>query len=80
MKRIFAFVILFFAFLSAFSQERELIRRDMYVLTSDSLEGRAAGSEGGAKAREYISKQLDNAGLEVYHQMFSIGEETSPIS
>lgn len=48
----------------------------MYVLTSDSLEGRAAGSEGGAKAREYISKQLDNAGLEVYHQMFSIGEET----
>lgn len=76
MKRVFAFVVFFFAFLSAFCQERELIRRNLYVLASDSLQGRAAGASEGARAREYISKQLDDAGLDVYHQSFKVGEKT----
>lgn len=38
--------------------------------------GARGRSFGGARAREYISKQLDDAGLDVYHQSFKVGEET----
>jgi aminopeptidase YwaD len=43
---------------------RERIRKDIYVLASDSLQGRRSGSEGEFKAARYIIECFRNAGLQ----------------
>ena len=54
MKRSLFLVLLFlFPFLST-AQQKENLRKDVCVLSSDSLEGRKVGTIGGEKAREYI--------------------------
>ena len=44
----------------------QLLRQHLYLLASDSLAGRLAGSEGGYKARHYIIEQYKNIGLQPY--------------
>lgn len=60
----------------AFSPER--FRNHVKFLASDDLAGRAPGSDGSAKAREYITRHFEKFGLqplaavESWHQEFSI--------
>lgn len=55
------FIILNFICFSVFSQSNkciEKIKRIVYTLADDSMQGRAAGSEGELKARNYLSNYL----------------------
>ena len=45
---------------------QQRLRQHLYFLASDSLEGRKAGSDGGAKARQYILDQYRAIGLQPY--------------
>lgn len=45
---------------------QQRLRQHLYYLASDSLEGRLAGSEGGAKARQYVLNQYKEIGLKPY--------------
>ena len=45
---------------------QQRLRQHLYTLASDSLEGRMAGSVGGAKARQYILNQYKEIGLQPY--------------
>ena len=45
---------------------QQRLRQHLYYLASDSLEGRLAGSVGGAKARQYILNQYKEIGLQPY--------------
>lgn len=73
MKRSLFLVLLFlFPFLST-AQQKENLRKDVCVLSSDSLEGRKVGTIGGEKAREYICSQLDSLSLDYSIQEFSHG-------
>ena len=49
----------------AFSDSAVLARMkaDLYVLASDSLQGRYSGTEGERKAYEYLIRQFEEAGL-----------------
>lgn len=69
MKRSLFLVLLFlFPFLST-AQQKENLRKDVCVLSSDSLEGRKVGTIGGEKAREYICSQLRDISLEYTTQV-----------
>ncbi len=57
-----------FPFLSN-AQQKENLRKDVCVLSSDSLEGRKVGTIGGEKAREYICSQLRDISLEYTTQV-----------
>lgn len=46
------------------------LMNDMRVLSADSMEGRAAGSAGSAKARVYLLRRFAQAGLEPFGQSF----------
>ncbi len=45
---------------------QQRLRQHLYYLASDSLEGRLAGSAGGATARQYIINQYKEIGLQPY--------------
>ena len=51
---------------NAQQSRQQRLRQHLYYLASDSLEGRLAGSEGGAKARQYIMNQYKAIGLQPY--------------
>ena len=51
---------------SAQQSRQQRLRQHLYYLASDSLQGRLAGSEGGAKARQYIFNQYKEIGLQPY--------------
>ena len=69
MKRSLFLVLLFlFPFLST-AQQKENLRKDVCVLSSDSLEGRKVGTIGGEKARGYICSQLRDISLEYTTQV-----------
>ena len=53
------------------SQQRENLKKDVYYLSSDDLEGREVGSVGNSLARAYICEQLDSLKIEHYIQDFS---------
>lgn len=42
------------------------VMKDLFVLASDSLQGREVGTPGGKKARKYIIKRLQDAGVSAY--------------
>ena len=53
----------FSQFIFSDSSVRERLRHDIYVLASDSLEGREAGTPGEKKAYTYIISRLKEAGI-----------------
>jgi hypothetical protein len=57
---------------AAAGQSVERLMADVGVLAADSMAGRAAGSEGGRWARDYIVGRLDGLGLEVHADTFSV--------
>lgn len=58
-----AFLTLNTIFLHAQNWELSQIKKDVYVLASDSLEGRLVGSEGEKKAAAYIANRFKEMGL-----------------
>ena len=62
-KNLFVVILFLLPFLLN-AQQKENLRKDVYVLSSDSLEGRKVGTIGGEKAREYICSQLRDVSLE----------------
>ena len=62
---ILQYVILTVCFMSAYSQEtmQERLKQHVYVLASDSLMGRKAGSEYSKKAADYITAQWKEIGI-----------------
>lgn len=64
---------------SAQQSRQQRLRQHLYYLASDSLQGRLAGSEGGAKARHYIFNQYKEIGLQPYsgNGLYPFRPETS---
>lgn len=44
--------------------------KDIEILAADDMEGRAAATAGGAKARQYVTKRLQESGLQTTNQEF----------
>ena len=63
MKRFLALLLAILSLNLCFaqSQQRENLKKDVYFLSSDSLEGRRVGTVGNNLAREYICLQLSKA-------------------
>jgi Zn-dependent M28 family amino/carboxypeptidase len=63
------------------SLDRSDLLEDVRVLSADSLQGRRAGTPGGAKAREYVERALARAGVEAfaggYPRPFTFSEDGS---
>lgn len=69
MKRVFVTLVCIMALSMAVAQKtdrRTRLENHLYYLASDSLHGRMAGSEDGAKARAYILKQWNEIGIEPF--------------
>ena len=61
-------IIMAFPFANAQNADRRArLEKHLYYLASDSLHGRMAGSEDGAKARAYILEQWNEIGLEPFY-------------
>lgn len=73
MKRFLALLLAILSLNLCFaqSQQRENLKKDVYFLSSDSLEGRRVGTVGNNLAREYICLQLSKANIEYSIQNFS---------
>lgn len=73
MKRFFVLILAILSLNLCFaqSQQRENLKKDVYYLSSDALEGREVGSVGNSLARAYICEQLDSLKIEHYIQDFS---------
>lgn len=73
MKRFFVLILSILSLNLCFaqSQQRENLKKDVYYLSSDALEGREVGSVGNSLARAYICEQLDSLKIEHYIQDFS---------
>ena len=67
-KNLFVVILFLLPFLLN-AQQKENLRKDVYVLSSDGLEGRKVGTIGGEKAREYICSQLRDVSLEYTTQI-----------
>lgn len=74
MKRFLALLLAILSLNLSFaqSQQRENLKKDVYYLSSDALEGRKVGSVGNSLAREYICSQLDSLKIEYYIQNFAV--------
>ncbi len=70
MKKTAVFILCIWAFVGAVAQEKDLIRRDVEVLASDSLEGRKFNTAGSLKAQNYILNAWEEAGIETVRQDF----------
>lgn len=72
MKRFFVLTLAILSLNLCFaqSQQRENLKKDVYFLSSDSLEGRKAGTPGNSLAREYICSQLSEANVSYSVQEF----------
>jgi len=69
MKKHLSLIIALLVFSSAFAQtQKERLTHHVYYLASDSLGGRAAGSENAAKAAAYIVKQFEEIGIQPYYE------------
>ena len=70
MKRFFVIILSILSLNLCFaqSQQRENLKKDVYYLSSDALEGREVGSIGSSLAREYICSQLNQANVSHYVQ------------
>ena len=68
-KRIVNIALFVVLSLGAFAQtQQERLTQHVYYLASDSLRGRAAGSEDAAKAAAYIVKQFEEIGIEPFYE------------
>lgn len=68
-KRIVNIALFVVLSLGAFAQtQQERLTQHVYYLASDSLRGRAAGSEDAAKAAAYIVKQFEAIGIEPFYE------------
>ena len=50
----------------------EALARDVAVLAADSMEGRGAGTEGGARARRYLLRRFREVGLQPAGEDFEL--------
>ena len=65
-KTLFLLITLLFCG-SIFAQtQKERLTHHVYYLASDSLRGRAAGSEDAAKAAAYIANQFEEIGIQPF--------------
>ena len=74
-KWICIFLNLYFCSFFLYAQENkedslllEQVRKDVFFLASDSLEGRFPDTKGAKIAAEYISKRFDELNLQAFHQ------------
>ena len=82
MKKVLFFAALLFVFASTVHAQETLadrLKKHVYTLAADSLQGRKAGTEFTRKAAEYIAQQLDETGIaplngESYYVPFQNGQ------
>jgi Zn-dependent M28 family amino/carboxypeptidase len=58
------------------SVNADALMRDMRVLAADDIRGRGTGTDGAARAREYIERRFSELGLEVYRAPFRYAAPT----
>ncbi len=77
MKKLFSVFLLFITFIACAQQAPESVLNtdqlieDLKVLSSDEMEGRLVGTEGNAKAREYLIKRFEEIGIEQFQDSFN---------
>ena len=76
MKRFLALLLAILSLNLSFaqSQQRENLKKDVYYLSSDALEGREVGSVGNSLTRAYICEQLNQANVSHYIQEFDFND------
>lgn len=65
MKTPITIILFFLTFFQLFSQEisSDLVKKHLYILADDDMQGRKAGTEGAEKAAQYIETEFKNIGL-----------------
>ena len=53
----------------------ELVKKHLYTLSSDEMEGRKAGTKGIEKAAQYIEKEFERIGLDKFDEMTSFRQK-----
>ena len=68
-------LLLFLLFISTIVNSQviseELVKKHLYTLSSDEMEGRKAGTKGIEKAAQYIEKEFERIGLNYFDEMTS---------
>ena len=68
-------LLLFLLFISTIVNSqvisKELVKKHLYTLSSDEMEGRKAGTKGIEKAAQYIEKEFERIGLDYFDEMTS---------
>lgn len=68
-------LLLFLLFISTIVNSqvisKELVKKHLYTLSSDEMEGRKAGTKGIEKAAQYIEKEFKRIGLDYFDEMTS---------
>jgi hypothetical protein len=68
-------LLLFLLFISTIVNSQvisqELVKKHLYTLSSDEMEGRKAGTKGIEKAAQYIEKEFERIGLDYFDEMTS---------
>ena len=70
-----SYLLLFLLFISTIVNSqvisKELVKKHLYILSSDEMEGRKAGTKGIEKAAQYIEKEFERIGLDYFDEMTS---------
>jgi hypothetical protein len=70
-----SYLLLFLLFISTIVNSQviseELVKKHLYILSSDEMEGRKAGTKGIEKAAQYIEKEFERIGLDYFDEMTS---------
>lgn len=68
-------LLLFLLFISTIVNSqvisKELVKKHLYTLSSDEMEGRKSGTKGIEKAAQYIEKEFERIGLDYFDEMTS---------
>ena len=68
-KKFTLFLLIVCPIINAQIISEKLVKRHLYTLSSDLMEGRKAGTEGVEKAAQYIEKEFSRIGLKKFENL-----------
>ncbi len=74
-KKIILFLLLNSTFVNSQIISKELVKKHLYILSSDEMEGRKAGTKGIEKAAKYIEQEFERIGLDKFAEMTSFRQK-----
>ena len=74
-KKIILFLLLNATSVNSQIISKELVKKHLYILSSDEMEGRKAGTKGIEKAAQYIEQEFERIGLDKFDEMTSFRQK-----